>query len=80
MPKHEQKYCARCQAEFECKVGSITLCQCATVPLNAEERQYIKNLHDDCLCANCLQDLKQQYHKQLYEGKLKAILGVHYSK
>ncbi|WP_281756501.1 cysteine-rich CWC family protein [Neptunitalea chrysea] len=80
MPKHEQKYCPNCQKEFECKVGSITLCQCATVTLNSEEMAYIRNRFDDCLCAACMEKLKQEYNHKQYENKLKTILGVHYNK
>ncbi|OJJ19914.1 hypothetical protein BKI52_15665 [marine bacterium AO1-C] len=59
MPKHEDKHCPRCQTLFECKVGSINLCQCTTVTLTPEERAYIAKLYDDCLCANCMRALQQ---------------------
>ncbi|MBT29945.1 MAG: hypothetical protein CMO01_09825, partial [Thalassobius sp.] len=65
MKKHEDKYCPRCKSQFECKVGSITLCQCSTVRLTNAERNYINMLYDDCLCANCMEELKVEYQNTL---------------
>lgn len=62
MPQHEDKYCPRCQTLFECKVGSINLCQCTTVQLTQEERAYLAKAYDDCLCANCMRALKQEFN------------------
>jgi hypothetical protein len=75
MCKHEEKNCPRCQAGFECKVGSILLCQCAAVQLNEEERSYLQEHFDDCLCANCMQDLKTEYHNQAFKQKLNRTFG-----
>ncbi|WP_018626818.1 cysteine-rich CWC family protein [Niabella aurantiaca] len=78
MCKHEDKYCPRCKQPFECKVGSILLCQCSTVILNDAERDFVSKQYEDCLCATCLKELKAQYHQQKFQGKLKGILGVLY--
>ncbi|WP_084490307.1 cysteine-rich CWC family protein [Niabella ginsenosidivorans] len=78
MCKHEQKYCPRCEQPFECKVGSILLCQCSSVILTDAERDFITGLYEDCLCARCLADMKILYHKQTFQSKLKKILGVLY--
>ncbi|MEM6262472.1 MAG: cysteine-rich CWC family protein [Bacteroidota bacterium] len=64
MPKHEEKHCPRCGTLFECKVGSILLCQCTTVTLNEAEREYLREKFDDCLCANCMRELKEEYQAQ----------------
>lgn len=61
MPKHETKYCPVCQTEFECKLGSITICQCFHVPLNRDEALYIGEKHEDCLCHQCLLSAKKEY-------------------
>ena len=58
---HEPKYCPRCNALIECKVGSILLCQCAAVNLNDAERDFISR-YDDCLCAKCMNELKAEFH------------------
>jgi hypothetical protein len=60
-PKHEIISCERCKTTFECKANSFTKCQCATVPLNLNETQYISEQFDGCLCANCLRALQQEY-------------------
>ncbi|MDH5360346.1 MAG: cysteine-rich CWC family protein [Gammaproteobacteria bacterium] len=57
--KHESKQCPRCQAEFECKVGNIQLCQCSGVTLSDDEMAYLQEQYDDCLCARCLRSLQQ---------------------
>lgn len=59
MCKHEEKYCPRCQSAFECKVGAVTQCQCSGIGLSPEERQFIADRYQDCLCRKCLLELKQ---------------------
>lgn len=80
MIKHEEKYCPRCKTKFECKTGSIMLCQCSTVKLNYEELNYINGKYDDCLCAKCMTELRAEYQNQIFQNKLKSILGVFYKK
>ena len=58
MPQHEIKTCPRCNTMFECKVGNITRCQCSIVELSIEERCFIEDRYSDCLCINCLSQLK----------------------
>lgn len=73
MCEHEQKHCPRCNAPFECKVGSILLCQCTTVTLSQDERDFIAAQYADCLCAACLKDMKSSYHQQQMQHKLHNI-------
>ncbi|QKJ31570.1 cysteine-rich CWC family protein [Mucilaginibacter mali] len=61
MTKHEIVYCDRCRATFECKANAYTKCQCNTVQLTLNEVQYVSELFDGCLCANCLLELQQEY-------------------
>jgi cysteine-rich CWC protein len=61
MCAHEQKICLRCSNKFECKLGSITECQCYGISLTAEETAFIESRYDDCLCGNCLIELKNRY-------------------
>ena len=63
MLKHEEKYCPCCNATFECKVGSILLCQCSKVKLTEQERDYVREQYEDCLCFNCINKLKNDYHQ-----------------
>ena len=60
MPQHEQKICPRCKNTFECKAGDITNCQCINIELNIEERSFIEDRFKDCLCFNCLLELKNR--------------------
>ncbi|NDV17360.1 hypothetical protein GO009_15150 [Muricauda sp. TY007] len=80
MAHHEEKYCQRCNAQFECKVGSITLCQCNEVEINKEEWEYINLKYSDCLCAQCLRLLKSEYQNLKHQQSLRKILGVYYRK
>jgi adenosylcobinamide kinase / adenosylcobinamide-phosphate guanylyltransferase len=59
MCKHEEKDCPRCQAAFECKVGDIIQCQCYGIGLTIEERAFVEERFEDCLCRNCLLELKR---------------------
>ncbi|HMO63465.1 MAG TPA: cysteine-rich CWC family protein [Ferruginibacter sp.] len=61
MCKHEQKSCPRCGAVFECKTGDINNCQCFGVELSVAEETFIASHYNDCLCRNCLLQLKQRY-------------------
>jgi Cysteine-rich CWC len=66
MCQHEQKKCPCCQQHFECKVGSILLCHCSAIVLTDAEQGFIKNKYNDCLCKNCLQQIKTTFkqHKE----------------
>ena len=59
MPAHEIKTCPRCQRDFECRTGSIELCQCQTVTLDERHLNYISAHYEDCLCADCLLELRR---------------------
>lgn len=61
MCKHEDKHCPRCNTVFECKAGSIALCQCSTIQLSEAERAYVESRFDDCLCVSCLHALQKEY-------------------
>ena len=67
MGLHEIINCARCELTFECKVGSITQCQCYGIILTEEMQQYINKQFAGCLCLSCIKNLRQQ----LNAGKLK---------
>ncbi|MBI5090830.1 MAG: cysteine-rich CWC family protein [Candidatus Hydrogenedentes bacterium] len=56
--KQEQNTCPRCGAMFRCAAGAIETCQCHAVDLTAEQTQFIRAKHVDCLCARCLTELK----------------------
>ena len=60
MACHETKYCPRCNAPFECKVGNILLCQCDGVQFSEAEKVYIGSRYQDCLCRSCLLVLKEE--------------------
>jgi len=68
--KHEQKHCPRCKVEFECKSGSILLCQCQTLYLSPEQTEYVSAQYSDCLCVACLQVLRSEYNCRQHEIKV----------
>lgn len=55
---HESKTCPRCRNSFECKPGNITQCQCFGISLSIEQKAFIEQRYNDCLCRNCLQVLQ----------------------
>jgi hypothetical protein len=71
--KHETKHCPRCEAEFECKSGSILLCQCQTIYLTPEQMDYINAQFDDCLCVSCLAALRREYNCRQHQLKIEKI-------
>lgn len=76
-PKHELVSCPRCNQRFECRVGSINLCQCQTVVLNHEQRQYVESRYVGCLCAECLLALRAAYNRSEYDKAITKILYGH---
>lgn len=78
MIKHESKACPRCGDEFECKTGSIALCQCQTVELDEAQSDYIAARYDDCLCAACLAALRSECNTAAFERRLSRILTAHH--
>lgn len=72
--KHEEKICPRCNIPFECKVGSINLCQCNVVVLTEDERYYLRKNYRDCLCGPCMLALKSQYHSERLTEKMDHLL------
>ncbi|SFE41007.1 cysteine-rich CWC family protein [Thermoflexibacter ruber] len=75
MPQHEIKVCPRCQAEFECKLGSIHLCQCTAVRLDESDRTYIREKYEDCLCLACMIALKNERKQKAFERKIRYFFN-----
>ncbi len=73
MCQHENKICPKCNISFECKVGNISQCQCTTVDLSVEERNYIQSNYSDCLCANCLLSMKNMHHNASKEKYIAQV-------
>lgn len=73
MPQHENKSCPRCHKGFECKTGSILLCQCSKTDLSAEQLEYCNTQYDDCLCLSCLKELRAEYNALSHSEKIKNI-------
>lgn len=61
MCRHEEKKCPRCNSFFECKVGNVTECQCSGISFTEEEKKFIGEKYNDCLCRNCLLALKNKH-------------------
>ncbi len=70
MPKHEKKRCPRCNSDFECKTGSILLCQCSKIEMTAEQLEYNSTEYDDCLCLLCLKELQSEFNALSHGDKI----------
>ncbi len=77
MPNHEKKSCPRCQREFECKTGSILLCQCSQIEMTAEQLEYSHSQYTDCLCLACLKELRVEYNGLIHRKNIDDILLGH---
>ncbi|RAW00966.1 cysteine-rich CWC family protein [Pseudochryseolinea flava] len=75
MNKHETKHCPRCKISFECKSGSIGLCQCRRVSITDEVHHFINNRFSDCLCAQCLEEMRSEYHQRNFNASVRKALG-----
>ncbi|SEI45265.1 Cysteine-rich CWC [Dyadobacter koreensis] len=54
MENHEAKCCPKCNSEFTCKTCDIGNCQCYTVTLSPETKNFLSKTSYHCLCKNCL--------------------------
>lgn len=75
MPKHENKQCPRCNKGFECKSGSILLCQCSKIEVTTEQIEYIKSHYDDCLCLSCLNEISTEHNDLIQNESVKNSLS-----
>ncbi|MCK7556422.1 cysteine-rich CWC family protein [Chitinophaga sedimenti] len=75
MACHETKYCQRCQAPFECKVGNILQCQCNGIELTADMREHIANAYTECLCRQCLLEIQGDFRNKPRREKLSRLLS-----
>lgn len=73
MPQHEKKQCPRCSKEFECKTGSILLCQCSKLEMTAEQLEYSSTKYTDCLCLACLKELRTEFNSLSHAERIKNI-------
>ena len=73
MCQHETKLCGRCEQSFECKVGNILECQCYGVSMSDEEKKFIADNYNDCLCRRCLEDIKTEFRQDAIGRKLYRI-------
>lgn len=55
----KNKTCSRCGKTFVCNHDDIVNCQCASVKLSAEAREYVAAHYTDCLCAECLNEINE---------------------
>jgi hypothetical protein len=46
-----------------------------TVQLNREERAFIAEQYDDCLCANCMKAMKREYKLQPFKKAWRKVFG-----
>ena len=76
MAHHESVTCPRCKAAFECRVGSISQCQCQRVTLTEDERAYINETYAECLCANCLTTMKRSYRQTRFLKRIQHFFSL----
>ncbi|RZK97886.1 MAG: hypothetical protein EOO89_32740 [Pedobacter sp.] len=69
MLKHEIISCERCKTPVVCKANAYSKCQCSQVSLSINEMQYISETFDNCLCAKCLTELKEEYVQMISVNK-----------
>lgn len=74
MPNHEAKTCPRCDASFECKVGSVLECQCSSVFLSAAEQDFLATRYDECLCVNCMLEVQTEFSILNHDKKIQQFL------
>ncbi len=54
----QSKICPSCHKTFTCNANNIALCQCNGIELTEEVKSKLKNIYTDCLCKECLINMK----------------------
>lgn len=55
------KPCPHCGTQFNCNAAEDAPCDCFTLELEPETKEYIKGLgYTDCLCNKCLKALNEE--------------------
>ncbi|HEY6502898.1 MAG TPA: cysteine-rich CWC family protein, partial [Chitinophagaceae bacterium] len=49
---------------FECKTENISDCQCNGISFTPEEKTFIEEKYNDCLCRSCLLELKMKMNER----------------
>ncbi len=73
--KHEPKACPRCRIVFECKVGNVEQCHCSKIKLNEYTQKYIQKTFEDCLCADCLREVRTEFYKKSFYDRIRRLFG-----
>ena len=77
-----EKKCSRCSKHFQCHSENINQCECNTVELTTDSKEYLAKTQYDCLCTACLieinsySELKKQY--PFPDHPSKYVQGIHY--
>lgn len=66
-----KRECNRCQSAFNCREDRRDLCHCTHIYILPEIKNYIKENYDDCLCHNCLKEVKNNFHSSGVNPKYK---------
>ena len=64
-PKYEPRECARCKKLHICTLS--VQCACFDVEITDKVMDYITFHFDDCLCKDCLEELKKNSFKSKFE-------------
>jgi hypothetical protein len=65
---HMEKVCPRCIKSFICRNDDILECWCLNEPLTSDFRKFLAENFSDCLCAECITDLRKcfsNYQQQI---------------
>ncbi len=59
----KEKHCAACSKPFECNTEDISACQCSSITLKEQAKEYLSKTYSDCLCIECLTKINIQTPK-----------------
>lgn len=68
-----KKNCPRCGKKFECKPDDIFSCECTDIYIPPNLAFQIDSMYNDCICAKCLREMIEEFHKSRGEEKKQYI-------
>lgn len=68
-----EKLCPRCSSSFSCGSENVPACQCSSASLDSLQRSYLQMNYHECLCLNCLTEVKNYFYACEVNPRFKRI-------
>lgn len=68
-----EKLCPRCNGPFTCGTENVSTCPCSSARLDSLQHSYLQMNYNECLCINCLTEVKNYFYACEVNPRFKRI-------